>query len=184
MLGPQRLGPAGYRLVRGFLLEREGQLVVRRVIASRYDAVSRQRRNLATAGVIRIGSGTRVAHNRPVPSSSRHAVIIMACGLLATSGCGEVLGADFKDAKRNECGPDRAGRTNEGGACEGPNMQLAAMFHHTCALMHDQVVWCWGENKFGEVGDGTNEFRANPVRVPDLPPVIAIGAGEGHNCAI
>jgi hypothetical protein len=29
-------------------------------------------------------------------------------------------------------------------------------------------IWCWGRNDHGQLGDGTNESHASPVRVLGL----------------
>jgi hypothetical protein len=36
---------------------------------------------------------------------------------------------------------------------------------HTCALRATGEVYCWGSNDFGQIGDGTREFRREPTRV-------------------
>jgi alpha-tubulin suppressor-like RCC1 family protein len=34
-----------------------------------------------------------------------------------------------------------------------------------CILDRAGEVWCWGNNEFGQVGDGTRVSRAVPVRI-------------------
>ena len=63
---------------------------------------------------------------------------------------------------------------------------IAAGETHTCALVSECGVKCWGDNVYGELGDGT---RANgsvmPVNVIGLSGgVIAIAAGGLHTCAL
>lgn len=36
---------------------------------------------------------------------------------------------------------------------------------HTCAIKTDGSVWCWGTNSDGQLGDGTQSFGFEPVRV-------------------
>jgi alpha-tubulin suppressor-like RCC1 family protein len=36
---------------------------------------------------------------------------------------------------------------------------------YTLALKSDGSIWAWGENSFGQLGDGTTELRASPVEV-------------------
>jgi alpha-tubulin suppressor-like RCC1 family protein len=55
---------------------------------------------------------------------------------------------------------------------------------HSCALLADQSVWCWGRNTTGQLGDGTSTDSMIPVRVSSLPSAIAVAAGHDHTCAI
>jgi alpha-tubulin suppressor-like RCC1 family protein len=36
---------------------------------------------------------------------------------------------------------------------------------HTCALATDGVTYCWGDNRFGQLGDGASSGSATPVRL-------------------
>ena len=40
---------------------------------------------------------------------------------------------------------------------------------HVCALKKDGTVWCWGKNDRGQLGDGTKNDSAYPVKVTNLP---------------
>jgi alpha-tubulin suppressor-like RCC1 family protein len=59
---------------------------------------------------------------------------------------------------------------------------ITAGRRHTCALVGGNV-WCWGDNGFGQLGDGTTVKRLNPVEVPGLSGVLQIEAGLDHTCA-
>jgi alpha-tubulin suppressor-like RCC1 family protein len=64
-------------------------------------------------------------------------------------------------------------------------MAITAGYDHTCALMADGGVTCWGDNHDGELGDGTATERHLPVGVSGLASgVIAIAAGAYHTCAL
>lgn len=54
---------------------------------------------------------------------------------------------------------------------------------HACALREEGEVLCWGANQSGELGDGTNEARVNPVRI-ETEGVRQIAAGAIHTCAL
>lgn len=60
---------------------------------------------------------------------------------------------------------------------------LAAGGGHTCALLPDRGVRCWGRNDHGQLGDGTTMRRPTPVDVAQLSGVRGIALGEGHSCA-
>src|SRR5438445_12866630 len=61
---------------------------------------------------------------------------------------------------------------------------LAAGGGHSCAIMADQSVWCWGQNTTGQLGNGTTADSTVPVQVGGLPPAIAVAGGHDHTCAI
>jgi alpha-tubulin suppressor-like RCC1 family protein len=62
---------------------------------------------------------------------------------------------------------------------------LTAGGQHTCALKANGSVLCWGDNRNGQIGDGTiSDIRANATVVMGLTDAVAISAGDIHTCAI
>jgi alpha-tubulin suppressor-like RCC1 family protein len=62
---------------------------------------------------------------------------------------------------------------------------LSAGDSHTCALLNNGSVKCWGFNGSGQLGDNSDANSPTPVAVSGLNGgVIAIAASYGHNCAI
>ncbi len=71
-----------------------------------------------------------------------------------------------------------------------PVQQLVAGHNHTCALLASGLIYCWGDNQFGQLGynrtdrlgDGEPVTSFGYVTVGDLATRIA--AGGDHTCAI
>jgi len=56
---------------------------------------------------------------------------------------------------------------------------------HACAVMTDGTAACWGDNAFGELGDGTAGVAVpEPTAVVGLAGIQAITAGAAHTCAL
>lgn len=62
---------------------------------------------------------------------------------------------------------------------------ITAGNHHTCALVRGGVQ-CWGDNEFGQVGNGITGGQYDaPVDVLGLEQgVTALSAGSNHTCAV
>jgi alpha-tubulin suppressor-like RCC1 family protein len=64
-------------------------------------------------------------------------------------------------------------------------VRVKAGSNHTCALTKDGAVWCWGDNWWGQLGDGSeNKYSNIPQKVKLDNPVIDLAAGGAHTCAI
>src|SRR3990167_4891225 len=61
---------------------------------------------------------------------------------------------------------------------------IAGGGYHTIALKSDGTVWAWGNNYFGQLGDGTYTYRSIPVQVSGLSDVTAIAGGWYHTIAL
>src|SRR5476651_700065 len=56
-------------------------------------------------------------------------------------------------------------------------VQIAAAGDHTCALLSDKTIRCWGQNNSGELGVGSTDdaggFDAAPYSVPNPVPGLS-----------
>ncbi len=66
----------------------------------------------------------------------------------------------------------------------GKVIDLAAGSWHTCALLEDGRVQCWGANNTGQLGNGTLADQATPTTAPLPGPATWITAGCNHSCAL
>jgi alpha-tubulin suppressor-like RCC1 family protein len=56
---------------------------------------------------------------------------------------------------------------------------------HTCAVMVDGTLWCWGSNTSGQLGDNTLDSKSTPVAVGTSGQTWAmVAAGVTHTCAL
>ncbi len=70
------------------------------------------------------------------------------------------------------------------GGLPGPAQSIAAGDQHTCALLADGSVVCWGANASGQLGNGTRNRSSTPVPVGGLSAALEIAAGGAHTCAL
>jgi hypothetical protein len=61
--------------------------------------------------------------------------------------------------------------------------QVAAGTFSTLALKSDGSVWAWGENTYGQLGNGTTIPSSAPVKAR-LSGVIQVAAGYAHGLAL
>ena len=61
---------------------------------------------------------------------------------------------------------------------------VAGGLEHSLALKNDSMVWAWGNNTTGELGNGTNIDSDVPVQVNGLTGIVAIAAGYDHSLAV
>lgn len=67
----------------------------------------------------------------------------------------------------------------------GAARTVATSQRHTCAILEDANVACWGAGRLGDLGDGRGLDSYAPVVTAPIDGVpVAIASGEGHVCVI
>lgn len=126
------------------------------------------------------GDGSGGSRSTPIQVAGISDAVQVGIGLYhacARRRSGEIAcwGNDTSDAQ----GADWIGLFGTGGIYTGPQpartagittaTSLAVGAGHSCALLADGAVRCWGLNRFGELGDSTTITRTSPVAVIGLP---------------
>lgn len=62
--------------------------------------------------------------------------------------------------------------------------RLSAGRLHTCVLSTGGAIHCWGDNTWGQLGDGGTSWRYQARPVGAAGPFIAVSAGDGFTCAL
>ena len=60
---------------------------------------------------------------------------------------------------------------------------VSAALSHTCALRSTGAAVCWGDNSYGQLGDGTTTASMSATTVAGISDAIEIDAGGSHSCA-
>jgi alpha-tubulin suppressor-like RCC1 family protein len=57
-------------------------------------------------------------------------------------------------------------------------------FGYTCGVTTDNQAFCWGNNFYGQLGDGTTTTRLTPVAVAGGLRFRQVSAGAAHTCGV
>jgi len=143
-----------------------------------------------------LGDGTTTDRSTPTQTSSlgtdRAAVAITAGGLhtcaILADGSVSCWGANSQGQLGDGTTTDRNTPTQTSSL--GTNKTAVAIntgYEHTCVILDDGSVSCWGDNYYGQLGDETNTDRNTPIQIFSLGTwrtAVAITTGGMHTCAI
>jgi alpha-tubulin suppressor-like RCC1 family protein len=111
-----------------------------------------------------------------VVAGSRHTCALLANGTVRCWGDGS--SGQMGDGNTHQVNP-----TPVAVADLESVLDITAGGAHTCALLADGRVACWGANWWGQLGDGTTVPRTTPT-FASITSVAAISAGSSHTCAV
>lgn len=138
------------------------------------------------------------------PSSSTVPVAVQTSASFVSLSAGEIHTCGITDSDTLMCWGDNAfGQVGDGTTTnrlspvtvsDPPDLgavswaAVTAGSAHTCGLANtgsggDDVPVCWGQNSDGELGDGTNLERTEPV-VVGISVLAAVSAGWGRTCGV
>lgn len=63
------------------------------------------------------------------------------------------------------------------------NIAMSASSSHTCVVLADHRLACWGANDMGQLGIGDQKARSRPTLVSNLADVERVVVGDMHTCA-
>lgn len=136
-----------------------------------------------------LGDGTKTYRRSPVMVVGLSAdVVAIATGYAHT--CALTAGGRVKCWGRNSNGGLGNGSTTgsttpvDVTGLQGGVVAISAGMLHSCAVLQDGGVRCWGGNAEGALGDGTAIDRTTPVPVHGAPAAQAVVAGGGVSCLL
>lgn len=149
-------------------------------------------------GLGQLGAGAIPSSDRPVPVSGDVRFHRIAAGghhTCALDVNGKAWCWGYNDV--GQLGDGRVGgRTNAHGPTPvepvsglGTIVDIAANDGQSCALDASGAAWCWGDDRYGQLGDGrvTAPLQANPSPVRVVSESLrftAISTGSFHACAL
>ena len=105
------------------------------------------------------------------------------CALMDTGGV-KCWGFNFYGQLGDATSMNRTSPANVSGLPSGL-AGISAGGVHTCAVLSTGGAKCWGQNHYGQLGDGTTSSRINPITVRELPiALFSISSGGYHTCSI
>jgi alpha-tubulin suppressor-like RCC1 family protein len=108
------------------------------------------------------------------------------CARNACGGCGVLT--NEPGATCGTCGKYVCDAGGTSVSCDDPGYATVRAIStgrsHTCAALSSGTVRCWGDNRVGQLGDGTETNRSEPVPVNGLTEVVSVSAGNDHTCAL
>jgi alpha-tubulin suppressor-like RCC1 family protein len=78
--------------------------------------------------------------------------------------------------------PDRPTPTLVSGLWKVKSVATGA--HHSCAVLEDGSVQCWGSNQWGQASGAAIAKVLSPAAIASLSGVASVSLGQSHSCAL
>ena len=129
------------------------------------------------------GQDTDTADTRPaqVRRRNRRLAIAAISILLAVAvvGFGVRQAAKMRQAQETEAQEAAAKQLTTSIRAQEQQLDAAG---HMAVIKQDNSVWSWGENSFGQIGDGTEQNSATPIQI--LTDAAQISLGQAHTAVL
>jgi alpha-tubulin suppressor-like RCC1 family protein len=133
-----------------------------------------------------LGNGSTSASTTPVNVTGLSGASAIASSAHAFSSCARMPNGKVECWGTN-AGTGPSNTTNQLTPVLPPNVYAATSVsvgtYVSCALTQLGVA-CWGDNRYGSLGDGTTTTSATPVAAHVPGNVVALTAGDWHVCAL
>ena len=115
-----------------------------------------------------------------VSAGSRHTCALLTDGSISCWGANNVgqLGDGTQTSSSTPVsvsGITTAAQVSAGGA---------SFTSHTCALLRNGTIYCWGGDGDGQLGNGGHFRSPTAVRVKGISTAVQVSAGLRHSCAL
>lgn len=136
-----------------------------------------------------LGNGTRRSSNTPTevaglpPATQIAAGVAHACAVTA-AGAAMCWGRNVHGELGDGTLRNRTSPVQVAGDLNTRVVQIGAGEFHSCAMRRNGSLACWGDNSYGQLGDGNlGQFTTSPVNVALAQRVAQVAVGPYHSCA-
>ncbi len=144
-----------------------------------------------------LGVGDVVGRPLPTLVAGEHSLSFMSAGAFHTcaidsNGAAYCWGSAGSGALGDGRGSTDLGEAGRGEFSDEPVpvqgglafLAISAGAGHTCGITIDGAAYCWGSNRYGQLGDGMTTRRTTPTRVSGGLQFSSIAAGVRFTCGV
>lgn len=136
-----------------------------------------------------LGDGTSTQRSSPVAVVGLEDAVELEAG--GSHACARLAGGTVQCWGSNQAGQIGVGMTSTPPTpiTTVPGLdEVVALWagnQHTCARRSDGTVRCWGDNTYGQLGDGTTTSpRSSPTLLTVVSDVVELSLGASYGCAL